>query len=670
MSTSAKKPHGPAQTLGRGQSHDQLFKQALEQHQGGHLKEAAKLYQQALDLRPSFFDALHMLGVTCYQSGQPSRAINFLSQAIQLRPNIAQAHNNLGNALIVDGRIRDAIAAYERAVQIKPDYADAYYNAGCALAQLEDYTLAVACYSKAIELDPRNMSAYTNRGIALERSFLPEIAADNYRAALAVDPDNADFRYKLGHIYFELSNFPAALNEYLHVLATRPHTPYIHGHLLHTRTQMCDWRNWQALVNAVDELISSGNQQACHPYHAVNYIADPKIQRILAENWVQKFHSTVQTRPALNIAKERVRVGFFSADLRVHPVSQLLLEFFETYDRERFEFIAFSFRTVEDKLQTRIKNAFDRFIDVESVGDATVAAMARDMGIHIAIDLGGYTQGARMDVFAQRAAPIQVSFLGYPATTGASFMDYIIADPQVIPPEDEIFYTEKVARLPHSLLPRDTRIKPSGAALTRVQFGLPETGMVYCCFNNHVKYLPQVFALWIEVLKKVPGSVFWMAAPPPIVRHHLLANLTDAGVDPARLVFAPRMDRLEDHLQRLKLADLFLDTWPYNAHTTASDALFVGLPVLTLMGNSFAARVAGSLLSTLGVPELITRTPDSYVHQAVHLGTNSTARQVIRDKVEKQRLTSPLFDNGAYNRALSDLLACLAVDDISAITYS
>jgi predicted O-linked N-acetylglucosamine transferase (SPINDLY family) len=662
MSTSAKKPHGPAQIFGQGQSPDQLFKQALEQHQGGHLDQAAKLYQKALDLRPAFFDALHMLGVTCYQSGQPGQAVNLISQAIQLRPNIAQAHNNLGNALVVDGRIRDAVAAYERAVQIKPDYADAYYNAGCALAQLEDFSLAVACYSKAIELAPRNLSVYTNRGIALERLFLPDLAAENYRAALAVDPENADFRYKLGHIYFELRDFPAALNEYLQVLATRPDTPYIRGHLLHTQTQMCDWRNWQALVNAVDELMATGNQQACHPYHAVNYLDDPKMQRILAENWVQKFHPKVQTRTSPTNPKERVRVGFFSADLRVHPVSQLLLEFFENYDRDRFEFIAFSFRTIEDELQTRIKNAFDRFIDVESVGDATVAAMARDMGIHIAVDLSGYTQGGRMDVFAQRAAPVQVSFLGYPATTGASFIDYIIADLEVIPPEDEIFYTEKVARLPHSFLPRDTRVKPSGAALTRVQFGLPETGMVYCCFNNHVKYLPQVFALWIEVLQKVPGSVFWMASPPPIARNHLLSNLKDAGVDPARLVFAPRMDRLEDHLQRLKLADLFLDTWPYNAHTTASDALFVGLPVLTLMGNTFAGRVAGSLLTTLGVPELITKTPESYVRKAIHLGTHDKERQAIRTKVEMQSLSSPLFDAKVYNCGLSDLISSLATD--------
>ncbi len=655
------KPPATSHALSARPSPDQLFQQALSHHREGRLSDAIGLYEQALKARPTFFDAMHMLGVACYQEGQPTRAVALISQAIQLRPQIPQAHNNLGNALVVAGRTREAITAYENAVKLKADYAEAYYNAGCALAQLEEFPMAAACYDKAIEIEPRHIPAYANRGLALERLFKHEMAAENYRAALLVDPQNTDLRFRLGHIYFELCDLTAALGEYLQVQAARPDMPYV---LLQIHIQMCDWKDWQASFNAMNKLIASGNRKASHPFHVVNYLDDPQVQRHIAEDWVAMNHNQVLPRPAVAPPQERIRVGFFSADFRTHPVSQLLLEFLETHDRNRFEFIAFSFRNSEDAIQDRLKQAFARFVDVESMGDLAVAALAREMGLHLAVDLGGYTKASRMGIFAQRAAPVQVSFLGYPATTGASFMDYLIADPQVVPHEDEVHYTEQIARLPHSLLPRDTRVRPSGASFTRAQFGLPEAGMVYCCFNNHVKYVPEVFALWMQVLQQVPGSVLWMASPPAVVRNHLLAAVKDAGVDPTRLVFASRMDRLEDHLQRLTLADLFLDTWPYNAHTTASDALFVGLPVLTRMGRTFAGRVAGSLLTTLGVPELITHTPEAYLCEAVRLGTDKQARLTVRAKVEAQRMASPLFDSTAYGRALSDLLASLAANRV------
>jgi protein O-GlcNAc transferase len=640
---------------------EQLFQEALGHHREGRLLEAARLYEKALKTRPDFFDALHMLGVICYQNGRSQKALELISQAIQLRPHIPQAHNNLGNALVVDGRLREAVAAYERAVQLKPDYAEAYYNAGCALAQLEDFALAVSCYTKALEIEPRYIPAYTNRGLALERMKQPEAAVENYRAALQVDPQNVELRYKLGHTYFELRDLPAAFQEYLRIKTERPDMRYVHGHLFHTKIQMCDWTDWERSAATLNDLIAAGNRQAIHPFHALNFLDNPAIQRRLAEDWVAENHFQVLPRPIAPLPQGKIRVGFFSADLHIHPVSQLLLEFLETHDRDRFEFIAFSFLNSEDEMQARLKKAFARFIDVESMGDASVAKLAREMNLHLAIDLGGYTDGGRMDIFAQRAAPVQVSFLGYPATTGGAFMDFIIADPQVIPPDAEVHYIEKVVRLPTSLLPRDTRVRPSGKPFTRAEFDLPENGMVYCCFNNHVKFTPEVHALWMRVLKEVPGSVMWLATPPDLVRSHLIEATKRAGVDTKRLVFAARMDRIEDHLQRLTLADLFLDTWPYNAHTTASDALFVGLPVLTKMGHAFASRVAGSLLTTMGLTELITPSPEDFVLQAIQLGRDTDARQKLRAKTEEQRWASPLFDAVAYRQALSDLLADLAM---------
>lgn len=646
-------------------SPDQLFQQALAFHREGKLTDASTLYEKALKLRPSFFDALHMLGVAYLQAGESLRAVEFISKAIQLRPQIPQAHNNLGNALITCGRITEAISAYERAANLKPDYAEAYYNAGCALSKLGEFPLATSCYSKAIEIQPLYLQAYANRGLAFERMLVPDMAAEDYRAALKLDPKNADLHFKLGNNHFAQHRLPEALKEFIQVLDLQPNTPYIRGHVFQAKAQLCDWEDWDTCAKSVNDLVQSGCEHAIHPMHVINYLDDPAMQRKIAEDWVKTNH-TLATEPLpFTPAEKRIRVGFFSADFRNHPVSQLLLDFFENHDRERFEFVAFSYREIDDTVQQRLKSTFSQFIDIESIGDLTAANLAREMKLDIAIDLGGYTSDARTDIFAHRVAPVQVSFLGYPATSGAPYMDYIIADPQVIPPEDEIYYTERVARLPHCFMPRDSRIQPSGAALSRSQFGLPETGTVYCCFNSHVKFTPNIFSLWMQILNQVTDSVLWLATPPASVCERLKLEAARAGIDQTRIIFASRMNSFEDHLQRLSLADLFLDTWPYNAHTTASDALFSGLPVLTYQGRTFASRVAASMLSTLGVPELITKSDKDYLKTAIQLGSHPTSLQGLREKILVQRLTSPLFNGAEYNRKLNELLSHLASTHLS-----
>jgi protein O-GlcNAc transferase len=647
------------------QSPDQLFQQALAHHREGRLAEASALYVQALTIRPAFFDALHMLGVACHQGGQPHQGVALISKAIELRPQIAQAHNNLGNALITCGQIPEAIAAYEQAANLKPDFAEAFYNAGCALAKLGEYPLAISCYSKAIEIEPYYWQAYANRGLAFERTLIAEMAADDYKAALKLDPRNADLHFKLGNNYFLQHMLPEALEEFGQVLDIQPNTPYILGNVLQAKAQLCDWEDWKSSINPVIDLIQSGCEHALHPMHITYYIDDPAVQRKVAEDWIKTNHPTASTPFAVTAPDKRIRVGFFSADFRTHPVSQLLLEFFENHDREQFEFIAFSYRNVDDHVQQRLRNAFSRFVDIESMGHLTAANLARDMGLHLAVDLGGYTTDARTEIFAYRVAPVQVNFLGYPATTGSQFIDYIIADHQVIPPEDEIYYTERVARLPHCFMPRDCRVQPSGATLTRTQFGLPEAGMVYCCFNSHVKYTPDMFDLWMKILAQVDGSVLWLATPPASVCKRLKLEATRAGIDADRIVFATRGESFEDHLQRLFLADLFVDTWPYNAHTTASDALFAGLPVLTYAGRTFASRVAASMLLVLGVPDLICNSPEVYLETAIRLGHDSAALQKVKEQVQSQRLTSPLFNSTEYNRNLSELLSHLASSHLS-----
>lgn len=353
---------------------------------------------------------------------------------------------------------------------------------------------------------------------------------------------------------------------------------------------------------------------------------------------------------------QRLRIGYFSADFRDHPVAQLLVELLETQDRERFEVLGFSFRRPDTSpLGRRIVEAFDQFIDVSAKNDAEAISLARDLQLDIAIDLSGHTGGSRGRLFAQRIAPVQVNYLGYPGTLGATYMDYLITDTVVCPPGSEAWYSEKLARLPHSYMPHDGQQTISGRTPTRQESGLPGSGVVFCCFNNHQKITQVVFEIWMRLLRQVEHSVLWLTDGPDLMKENLRREASTRGVDPARLIFARRIEAMADHLARYRLADLFLDTWPYNAQTTACDALWAGVPVLTCAGNSFASRVAASLLNATGLPELITSTPEAYEALALDLAYNPSRLLSLRDKLERQKPTAPLFDTARLTHNLERL---------------
>ena len=347
---------------------------------------------------------------------------------------------------------------------------------------------------------------------------------------------------------------------------------------------------------------------------------------------------------------QRIRIGYFSADFHNHPVAFLMAELFERHDRSKFELIAFSFGPdTDDDIRRRLKVAFDKFIDVRNMSDRDVALLARSLEIDIGVDLKGFTEDARTNIFAMRAAPIQVNYLGYPGTMGADYIDYLIADPMLIPASHQSHYTEKIVYLPNSYQPNDRKRQISDKAFTRSELGLPQQGFVFCCFNNNYKITPDVFDSWMRILAHVEGSVLWLLEDNEIAARNLKKEASVRGIDPDRLVFAPRM-ALADHLARHRMADLFLDTLPYNAHTTASDALWAGLPVLTQIGETFAGRVAASLLNAVHLPELVTTTRDDYEALAIELATNPAKLASIKQKLADNRLTTPLFDTELFTK--------------------
>ncbi len=419
---------------------------------------------------------------------------------------------------------------------------------------------------------------------------------------------------------------------------------------------ICDWSSFDKDQEYLLKTITD-KQIVISPFASLWLSSDPAIQKQAGENLVKEDfppRTDLGPIPAV-VMREKIRIGYFSADFREHPVSQLIAEVFELHNKEKFETFAFSFGPdIQDEMRTRVSRAFDELIDVRMMSDKDVARLSREKGIDIAVDLMGFSTHSRTGIFCYRAAPVQVNYLGYPGTMSAPYMDYIIGDTMVIPEENTAHCSENVIYLPHCYLPNDTKRQISVRPFSRDELGLPEGSFVFCCFNNSYKITPQTFAIWMQLLQKVDESVLWLRGGNQTLEQNLCEEAGRHGIDGSRLVFAERLPTIGEHLARYRAADLFLDTLPYNAHTTASDALWAGLPVLTQADASFASRVAASLLRAIELPELITNSREQYEALALELALDSDRLSLIKNKLQKNRLTTPLFDTRSYTRHLED----------------
>ena len=645
-----------------------MFQQGLDLHQQGRLSEARSLYEAVLKKQPKHFDALHMLGVLCFQSGQLDRAATLIKKAIALVPDFAQAHNNLGNVL-QDQRLFDAaLVSYNKALALDPGFAEAHNNRGDLLQVLGRWDAALASYDRAIELDSSNAIALYNRGNALKAIARYDDAIASYDRAIELVSDYADAWHNRGHALAELRKFEQAVQSYDRALAYRDDIPELAGTRLNLKMHMCQWRDFDRELALLLDQVDAG-KKVCPPFPFLALCDDGARQRKLAERWVQdRFPKKSPASPIPKRGKhEKIRLGYFSADYWNHPVAYLIAGVFDHHDRSRFEVHAFSSGPdTQDAMRKRLEQSFDHFHDVREKSAKDVVALARKLEIDIAIDLSGLTKGCRPDLFAARVAPIQINYLGYPGTMGADFIDYVIGDPILIPteinqakngsPETQLpdslsFYSEKIIFLPHSYQANDNKRPIANRTFNRAELNLPESGFVFCCFNSNYKILPATFDSWMTILKAVPDSVLWLLQGSDQTQSNLRHEALSRGVDPSRLVFAQNMP-VELHLARQRAADLFLDTLPYNAHTTASDALWAGLPVLTIAGQSFASRVAASLLHAIDLPELVTTSASSFEALAIELAGNPEKLRAIRDKLAQNRLSSPLFNTGLFTHHL------------------
>jgi protein O-GlcNAc transferase len=626
-----------------------MLSEAIALHQTGRLEEAEEIYYQILAIQPDHFDSLHFLGVISSQRGNHVEAVSQIDFALRQNPNSVFALNNRGIALYELKRFDEALASYDRALTLMPDYSQALSNRGNSLTKLKRFEQALASYDHALRLRPDNAELLSNRGTALYELKRFEEALASYDQALMLRPDYAEALSNRGNTLKELKRLEEALASYDRALAVKPDHALAFRGIVDCVNRLCDWRRTREVVDKVTALVLE-KKPIISPFVLLGYSDEPYLQLQCAKNYVaDKLPPLLPPLWADTTWRhDKLRVAYLSADFNRHAIAFLTAELFERHDRSKFEIIGVSFGA-DDKseMRKRLVAAFDQFHDVRRKSDGEVAKFMRDLEVDIAIDLMGYTKESRPEILALRPAPIQASYLGFPGTMGAKFIDYVIADKTVVPLEHQPFYTEKIVHMPDCYQVNDTKRKIAKRTPTRQEVGLPDKGFVFCCFNNSWKITPEVFTVWMRLLHAVEGSRVWLLSAYKSTERNLRAEAEKCGIDPARLVFAGRLP-LDDHLARHRVADLFLDTLPYNAHTTASDALWTGLPVLTRLGDSFAGRVAASLLNAVGLSELVTHSIEDYEALALRLAKNSSLLEGYRNQLAKNRLTHPLFDTDRF----------------------
>jgi len=705
-----------------------LYQRGLELFRAGQLGAAESCFNQQLALEPRHADALHMLAIICYQSKrsaaalvhiqqalalaprnldylnnyglmlgaaqQPAAALNIWQQALAVQPKDADIQLNLGNTLLELNRFAEAAAYYRRVLRISPNKSDVAAALGHCLSclgnqaqMLGHFSQAEACFVEALTLNSADAALHYNLGNALRELGKPQAAAQHYELAIRLDPIDADSFNNLGNVQRELGQLDLAINSYQRALALNPQLYHAQVHLVHQKQHICDWQGLAADIRQIRDWVQTIPSAQVSPFA---FLAMPGTsaaeQKRCADNWVNNRYAALQargkplddaqiTRPVLKTQStsttKKIRIGYLSADFRLHPLAFLVSELIELHDRKQFEIIGFSYG-IDDKTpaRQRLVKAFDQFHDIRSLSETEAAAKIHNSAIDILLDLTGFTQTSRSGIAALRPAPISINWLGFPGTMGSfkdgtPLFDYMLSDAFITPPDAAQHYAEALTLLPDCYQAND-RLRPVGKTPTRASCQLPVDSFVFCCFNQSFKICDHVFALWMRLLLARPGSVLWLLECNVWAKQNLRREAEQHGVAAHRLIFAARV-AIADHLARHVHADLFLDTQPYNAHTTASDALWMGLPLLTCVGDSFAARVAGSILHAMDLNELITYTLQDYENKALYFSENTQALLDIKQKILRNKTNSALFATPVFAKSIEAIYQQLWQQHLAAV---
>lgn len=629
--------------LGRGNI---LFE--LKRHE-----DALDAYQRSLALKAALPEACLGRGNVLNALKRHDEALAAYDKALAFNPNLAGAWLGRGNVFDELRRYDDAFAAYDKALALAPDLAEAWLARGNLLTKLNRLDEASSAFERASAIIPDLPEALLGRANVLFALKRYEDALAAYDKALAIKPGFSEAQLGRGNVFSVLKRHREAADAYAAALEVTPQQPFTKGLLLHQKMLSCEWSGTDILAREIEQDIAEG-KPSIEPFAWQGIATSPQSLRLCAEIYNRaKFPADNQiTQPVFSTLHQKIRVGYLSGEFRDQATSHLIAGVLEQHDAAQFEIYGFDNGWDDrSKIRARIDAALHKIIDIRQLSDAAALAAIREQEIDILVNLNGYFGEHRTQLFAQRASPIQVNYLGFPGTLGASYMDYIIADRCVIPEDQKNFYQEKVVHLPHCYQANDRKKEIAPRRPTRAENGLPETGFVFCCFNNSYKILPDVFDRWMRILLQIDGSVLWLFGDNRSTAENLRSEAAARSVNPERLIFARQLP-LADHLARHRLGDLFLDTLPYNAHTTGSDALWAGLPVLTCLGDTFAGRVGASLLGAVGLPELITSSLDDYEETAIKLARTPEDLAAIKSKLADHRLTTPLFDTTLFTKGI------------------
>jgi len=636
------------------QSPDLFYNRGCALQGLGRNTDALAAFAHALAMKPDFTEARNNRGVTLLALKRYREALICFDRVAAEKPGIAMVQNNRAMALLDLHEFDKSLAAAGLALEIDPDNAEALCHRGAALTALGRHRDAIAGFDRALSINPDHVQAHIHRGIVLAVLGRHEEAVASYGKALALHPGDVDILYNRGTSLWALRRFEETILDCEQVLKSDPHFKYARGNLLHSKLQCCDWRG----LKDEKAMIASGLKAGLRVLRPLQNVAISEAgDALLQSSRIWTAHECPPSEKPLwrgeRYDHDRIRIAYVSADFRLHPVAVQSAGVFEHHDRSRFETIAISLGADDGLgMRQRMQKSFERFIDVRNQSDEEIAKLLRDMEVDIAVDMMGFTENALTAIFARRPAGLQVNYLGYPGTMGAPYMDYILADRILIPPSQHAEYEEKIAYLPDTYMPSDGTRPIAERTPSRTEAGLPDSGFVFCTFNNLYKITPEMFALWMRLLVRIENSVLWLSQANPTAIRNLRREAEAQGVSGERILFAPFVRAPDEHLARLRLADLFLDTLPYNAHATTCDALWAGVPVVTLTGSSFAGRVGSSLLSAAGLPELIADTPAAYEAIALNLARDPRRLARIKKKLARNREAQPLFDTARYTRNL------------------
>ena len=639
-------------------SKEEIFNQAKKLHLAGNINEAKNLYSKLVEEDKNNFLFQNLLGTTLLQLKKYNEAIKHLDISIKLNPNFAESYANKGIALAEQHRYQEAITNYDKAINFKNNYYNAYLNKGIALKNIEKYEEAIKYFILCIKINPADSKIYNNLGNLFTKQKKFKNALKAYDKAISLQDRFAEAYGNRGEINQQLGNFNQAIKNYEKAITLNSNLDYLQGKLLHAKMYINDWKNFDEQLENL-ELGIRNNKKKILPFALLSLIDDPELHKAVAE---QHSHNIFKNLPILEKAgiknktktTGKIKIGYFSARLHDSPTLHLMFDVFKNHNKSEFEIYGFSYGGIDDTWSQKIKKYFDKFYDISKLSTKEILDIGYENNLQIAINLTGHTLNAKDDIFYHQVAPIQINYLGYPGTLGSKIYNYIIADKIVLPKEFENNYSEEILYLPNCYQPNQANREISKKNFQRKDFNLPKNDFVFGCFNNSYKITPDIFSCWMKILKKTENSVLWLLQEDNVGKKNIEKEAIKNDVNPKRIIFADRVSS-EDHLKRIGFIDLFLDTFPYNAHTTAGEAIRMGVPVLTKIGKSFASRVASSLLKNVGLEELITNNDDDYIKIAIKIATDKKKLWSLKNHLNKNDNTEKLFNSKKFTKDLEKI---------------